>query len=295
MGWGEVVGHVLSAVFASSAGGGRGRSSSSSSKEEEEETSFAPHPLMRSILEYPHLLAIFRNNNFDLSSPQHSENKQAIFSLISRLNHSCLPNAQGNFNVNLPSNPSSSLSPPSSSPSSGLTSFGGQFTIHATHPIAPGTEITISYLPEHGALRASRQARLKDKYGFLCDCAACHPSSPRSIAGEEKRIAFQTRLHSFAAQQSKLADAGVSGKDEEGELDLTLEWLRFCESEGLAGREVATAWIAAAKLAVAVGRVGEARGYAEKGVRMEREAVGEDSEFYGETVKRVRGIFEGKK
>ena len=47
--------------------------------------------LIRTIGQYPTILNVFRNNNFDLGRG----NGQAVFHDTSRLNHACVPNAQG--------------------------------------------------------------------------------------------------------------------------------------------------------------------------------------------------------
>ena len=75
-------------------------------------------PILQSLLEYPEVLNIFRNNNFDLGNGE-----QAVFREISRHNHACVPNAQGNFNTGI-----------------------GRFTTHAVRTIDADEEITLSYL-----------------------------------------------------------------------------------------------------------------------------------------------------
>lgn len=52
-------------------------------------------PRLHSIKEHVAVLNIFRSNAFNLGST--SRFQQAIFARISRINHSCTPNAQGNF------------------------------------------------------------------------------------------------------------------------------------------------------------------------------------------------------
>eukprot|EP00904_Undaria_pinnatifida_P007954 jgi/Undpi1/4289/HiC_scaffold_17.g07655.m1 len=52
--------------------------------------------------------------------------------------------------------------------------------IRATELIRAGEEITISYLEPREIALASRQTRLKDQFGFDCDCRLCHSSSATS-------------------------------------------------------------------------------------------------------------------
>ncbi|KAH8107391.1 hypothetical protein DFH11DRAFT_1711684, partial [Phellopilus nigrolimitatus] len=81
-----------------------------------------------------------------------------IFPDISRINHSCSPNAVWAFD-----------------------SRALWAEIRATRPIAIGEEITISYIPPTDS-RAERQQTLKDKYGFTCHCTQCAATAGRAAA-----------------------------------------------------------------------------------------------------------------
>lgn len=157
----------------------------------------------RSLQEHMKALSIFRNNVFDLGN-----DRRAVFRNISRINHSCIPNAQGNFNDSL-----------------------DRFTIHATRRIEQGEELTISYLQEHGAMRASRQQRLLDSYGFACACPACDSATKAGRDSDERR----SKLHSELAEYAQ-----VEGNTTEGELQLTERFIKLFEDESIAGRELST-------------------------------------------------------
>jgi hypothetical protein len=160
-----------------------------------------------SIGDYTHLLAAFRNNNFDVG-----DNTRAIFRNISRTNHSCVPNSQGNFNTAI-----------------------GKFTIHAVKAIEPDEEITLSYLDEHGALRDARQARLYDHYGFMCQCPICDISTPRGKESERRRKAFKAKLAEFVEAASNRKE-----RDIKAELQMLQMLINLFEKEGLVGRELAS-------------------------------------------------------
>ncbi|KAH9826309.1 SET domain-containing protein 5-like [Teratosphaeria destructans] len=211
------------------------------------------------ILEYPAILSVFRNNNFDLG------NRQAVFRHISRLNHACKPSAQGNFNTAL-----------------------GRFTIHALRPIEPGEEITISYLSEHGALKECRQQRLLSSYGFLCDCPACDTTTPRGRQSEARRLQLQASLHAW---QEGITDGGLSGHV--AELHIVESMLQMYQVEGIFGREVATTYLAAAELAAKAGMMDDVAEYVEKGLRMEKDCCGTDSPTFQASLERARGITTG--
>ncbi|KAF2766148.1 SET domain-containing protein [Teratosphaeria nubilosa] len=208
------------------------------------------------IFQYPAILSVFRNNNFDLGD------RQAVFRHISRLNHACKPSAQGNFNAAL-----------------------GNFTIHALRPIDPGEEITISYLSEHGALKEYRQERLLSCYGFLCDCPACDTRTLRGRQSEARRLHLQASLHAW---QEGTVDSGVS--DHVAELHIVKSMLQMYQAEGISGREVATTYLAAAELAAKEGMTDDAAEYVEKGLRMEKDCCGLDSPTFHASLERARGI-----
>jgi hypothetical protein len=213
-------------------------------------------PNLTSTLEYtPTILGVFRNNNFDLGEAA----GHAVFREISRLNHACLPNAQANW---LESKPD-------------VNEVEGRFTIHATRGIEVDEEITISYLSEHAALRESRQKKLLLGYGFLCDCPACNTSTKRGKEGEARRLRMQARLHAYAEEAGQ-----AESVDPIAELDVLKDMLKMYRLEGIAGREVATMYLAAAELAGNAGRREEAAELAEKGVSLDRDCCGEDSPLY---------------
>ncbi|KAG7050671.1 TPR domain-containing protein [Colletotrichum scovillei] len=198
------------------------------------------------------ILNIFRNNNFNIGNQT-----QALFPQVARLNHSCVPNAQGNFNKDLDA-----------------------FTIHATRNIEPEEEITISYLDEHLGLRQSRQTALHDGYGFTCGCSACSTTTS-SEAGEVRRAEIQRKLELFAQAASE---------DPEDEFKMMLALLDAHEAEAIRGREVSTMYIATARKAFDLGKREEGRELALKGLQLEKEAVGDDSPFYAATLGAVQAL-----
>lgn len=209
-------------------------------------------PSLTSINQGRDLLNIFYNNNFSISG---TSGKRAVFLTVARLNHSCVPNAQGNLNTALP---------------------GSQFTIHALRSIAVGEEITISYLHDELAIRAARQKRLKDGYGFECACEICsiEDSGKRHEQSHQRRLKIQEMLADFSGQQQ----TGPGCISEE--FDLTKAVIDAYEQEGLAGRELASLYFAAAGLARGLGLKEEASALGGKGLQVEEDAVGLDSPFY---------------
>jgi hypothetical protein len=165
-------------------------------------------PGLTTVQEYQALRAAFRNNNFDIG-----DKTQAVFKEISRLNHACIPNTQGNFNTNL-----------------------GAFTIHSLRPIEPDEEITLSYIETYATTRRQRQNSLRAGYGFECGCAACDMSRKRARDGERRRVVLRERLERMYAWQKE----GGGKRDLVSELELLKEMIGTFEAEGLAGRELGT-------------------------------------------------------
>jgi len=163
-----------------------------------------------SIKQHSAILSIFRSNAFALGHD--SKIHQAVFPLISRINHSCVPNSQGNFHETL-----------------------GKFNIHATRDIDIGEELTLNYLQERGSLQASRQSRLLAGYGFNCDCPACDLTISRGYEGEKSRVKMHEVLRTFAESIEK-----DGNQNTEEELRITQLFIGLLEGEGIAGREVAT-------------------------------------------------------
>ncbi|OCK74456.1 SET domain-containing protein [Lepidopterella palustris CBS 459.81] len=214
-----------------------------------------------SIKEHIAILNVFRSNCFDIGSSQASI-QQAIFPRISRMNHSCVPNAQGNFHDEM-----------------------GRFNVHATRDIKAGKELTLNYLPEHGAVKATRQSRLLSGYGFLCDCPACDLTLLRGRDGEEKRLQAHRKLSAYA---EGLSNGGLGSA--EAELQTIEEFMRLFEGEGIAGRELSTMYFEAAKLNMGLGRREEALRCAEKGLEIDRDCLSTDHPLYQHGVATVQEL-----
>lgn len=169
---------------------------------------FAPPPdtpQRNSISDHVEAMSIFRSNSFDIGQPG-----VALFPKIARINHSCLPNAQGNYHAEL-----------------------GRFNVQATRDIKADEEVSLNYVLEEGQLRHVRVEKLRGMYGFECDCPACDMSADRGKDGEERRIAMGELLKAYA-------ERAVTGdhKDKEAEMETIMAYIALYEGEGIAGREL---------------------------------------------------------
>jgi len=164
-------------------------------------------PTRRSIREHNTVLSVFRNNAFELGSA--GKIQLAVFRGISRINHSCLPNAEGNFNAAI-----------------------GRFTIHALRDIVPDEEIMISYLDSRSAIRKTRQEKLLSGYGFSCGCPACNLDLTRAVDGEGNRMKMRDAFASYAE------NIGADGQTPEKELHSMQKLIGLFEEEGIYGSEL---------------------------------------------------------
>ncbi|KAG6917993.1 hypothetical protein DXG01_017003 [Tephrocybe rancida] len=117
------------------------------------------------------IMGIARTNGIDLKIPisagvNESEKDllraAGVYDTISRINHSCTPNASWNFD---------------------LASFS--LSVRAVRPIKAGEEIFISYC-EIAVPKAERQASLRP-YGFQCTCTACTDPGSDALLARIKR------------------------------------------------------------------------------------------------------------
>ncbi|RMD43811.1 hypothetical protein DV735_g1305, partial [Chaetothyriales sp. CBS 134920] len=234
----------------------------------------------RSIRQKRDILACFYNNNFALSvSLSHRDDgvtttaaARGVFPTIARLNHSCIPNAQGNFNRNVDE---------------------GSFTIHALREIAAGEEITVSYLHDELASHEERQHWLHQVYGFWCQCGICSGGDEAHRSHRRRERLRDELSRAFAPNTPLLSDSlglsgpsNVAGAGDGAKMDfeksqrlvnLTIETY---EQEGLVGAELASLYGVAASLADSAGDHGEAMRLGARSMELERDATGEDSPLY---------------
>lgn len=163
-----------------------------------------------SLREHVQILAIFRSNAFNIGM-----DRQAVFPHIARINHSCIPNAQGHFHEGLE-----------------------RLNIHATRDIVDGEELTINYLKETGVtLRRQRQGKLRESYGFDCDCAACDTNSKIGRDGERQRLETLAKLAKFAQEAT---EDGAARQDADSELAMMMVMVKLLENQGLTGRTLSS-------------------------------------------------------
>ncbi|KAK2609220.1 hypothetical protein QQS21_002302 [Conoideocrella luteorostrata] len=171
----------------------------------------------------------------------------AVYSTISRINHSCLPNCYSSWNRNL-----------------------GQQTVHAIRPILTGQEITISYV--HGGTSTDRKAELMEGFGFECGCGSC------SLPESEQRLSDIHREH-IDSLNSVVVDIFPIARDANHNLWRCRRLLELLdeEFEGYPGIWAAVANYDAFQICLSHGDLARASVFAERSYKVRVDCQGEDS------------------
>ncbi|KAI0306262.1 hypothetical protein B0F90DRAFT_728351 [Multifurca ochricompacta] len=128
------------------------------------------------------VIGVLRTNNWGIGAlPGHDAPYGGTGAIISRINHSCAPNALFRWNEDM---------------------FAAE--VRALRPIARGEEVTMCYVPELEGY-ASRQARLRDAYGFTCTCELCMRAPPVRALSDHRR----SQLEGLTAHYDELPDGRV--------------------------------------------------------------------------------------
>lgn len=197
----------------------------------------------------------------------------AVFSGISRINHSCTPNVAHTWNQVL-----------------------GVETVYAVRDIAPGEELTIAYVPVVCNGRQQRQAMLSEFYGFECDCIACSIITPEMLQEQEDgRMLWDRRLWLQMADQSvaeyeddptSMIRAGVIQSNEHV-LQILERMMQFVKMEGLRHPEVIHIWQRAQGFAMHCAQTSRAAELAEEMLDVLETCSGKTHEDCEDLAKRI--------
>ncbi|CZT45226.1 uncharacterized protein RSE6_05520 [Rhynchosporium secalis] len=239
-------------------------------------------PKRTSLSDHVSAISIFRSNSFNIgqsptsmpvsqgSDASTSSISHALFPQTARINHSCLPNAQGNYN-------------PATQ----------KFNVHATRDIERGEEVKLNYLMEEGGLRRSRMERLREGYGFDCKCPACDFGRVRGRRGEERRLKMVEKLKGFVVAmegRGLLKEEMDKEVEVERELEATMAYIELFESEGIAGRELSNMYMKAAELNLDMCKHQEALRLAEQALQLDEDCLGTDHLDYKKNLEIVQGL-----
>lgn len=130
------------------------------------------------------IIGVLRTNNWGIGAlPGHDAPYGGTGAIISRINHSCAPNALFRWNDEM---------------------FAAE--VRALRPIRRGEEVTMCYVPELEGY-ASRQERLRDAYGFACTCELCARPAPARALSDGLRA----QLEGLTSHSDELLDARLWG------------------------------------------------------------------------------------
>ncbi|ORX40489.1 hypothetical protein BD324DRAFT_677953 [Kockovaella imperatae] len=158
------------------------------------------------------LFSAFQINSFTLSSPSLSPIGVAMSPIVALCNHSCEPNAVVVF-----------------------PHGGRDMDIVAIRQIATGEEILTSYIDISLPL-AERQADLKERYGFICDCELCQRSRETSWVDPRWCVYDSSGgLKSFEGECSDFNDCSQSSSSVDKHFDSMIQQGRAMLNEDEAG------------------------------------------------------------
>jgi hypothetical protein len=141
---------------------------------------------------------IVRSNGYPLGA---GADVGGVFENISRVNHSCLPNAVHSWNP-----------------------IFGEETVYAVRAIKKGEEITLSY--HAGGPTEVRKRSLKEGFGFDCTCVLCDASEADMKASDE-------RLSRVQELDDLIGDSSIVRNDPWKALAHCKEMIEILEIEGI--------------------------------------------------------------
>ncbi|KZO96844.1 SET domain-containing protein [Calocera viscosa TUFC12733] len=151
-------------------------------------------------------LNIMRTNALGADWTFDDEKQRTVYEIMSRANHSCVPNAAYQWN---------------------FASFTG--ALISLLPIKKGDEITISYSGRMLRPAAERKAELLQKYSFHCTCPACTMSPERQRKSDDRRVAIGKR-NALHLENNSFDEHRIEVGYDDGYI---LETLKLCDAEGL--------------------------------------------------------------
>ena len=161
-----------------------------------------------------HLLRIFETNSFA------ADGGSVVVTQASRINHSCTPNVYHNWNA-----------------------ASNALTVHAVRDIEPGEEILTSYI-QVCVWQDVRQKWL-NRYGFLCDCAACDLRTEKGRQSEARRRRMCVANRVVVAKY--LSPDRAELYSDEVRLEAIVEIIGILKEEGIVNMELGhryVLWIA---------------------------------------------------
>ncbi|KAI9693397.1 MAG: hypothetical protein M1820_009326 [Bogoriella megaspora] len=235
---------------------------------------YFPEPLCAVAATSRSVYSIYQTNCVDIST-DHGIGS-AVFEVMSRINHSCLPNCFFSWNKKLQKE-----------------------TVHAIRDIGEGEELFVAYCNLIKA-KDERADKLR-AYGFDCGCQACLDEDSEDEDGNPQETSDDRRyrLEQLADDLDyyrRLPEVAVHAK-QMNPITHAQEQIQLLEKEGIADLNLSSAYRSLAKLYVQSGKYKAALEPARTALRMSMNVLGPDHDSIGGAVtllKDVKNIVEAE-
>ncbi|KAI0890246.1 uncharacterized protein GGS22DRAFT_150406 [Annulohypoxylon maeteangense] len=132
--------------------------------------------LNRAVKRITNLCAVYLTHNVELGPG--GKYGSGVFSLHSRISHSCVPNAYSSWNPTLE-----------------------RLTIHAIHDLKAGDKVFINYTGKVCRTRQQRAFSLSTTWGIVCNCVAC--TEPAIDQMRRRMLVIDQALAAYACGASR--------------------------------------------------------------------------------------------
>ncbi|KAI1393980.1 SET domain-containing protein [Hypoxylon trugodes] len=211
--------------------------------------------LQKAVKKSLNLCAIYLTNNVQLGPA--GKYGEGVFSLYSRVRHSCVPNAHNSWNPTI-----------------------GRLTIHAIHDIKAGDQIYVDYTGNVCRTRQQRAFSLSATWGITCDCTACTKSQTDQL--RYRMVVLDQALAAYTCGASKdlnfEANHGIPKIMTAREaLKAAEELARLLRRQNLHGMELCKVYRECSQYALDGCNRAKALDYARKELELERTLLGMDT------------------
>ncbi|KAK7915108.1 hypothetical protein PG985_012811 [Apiospora marii] len=190
-----------------------------------------------------------------------SQKGRGVFTVFSRINHSCVPNARYGWNDTIK-----------------------RLTVHVGRDIEKDEQIFVSYLPLAYERRAERVKSLKETWGFECACKAC--LNPDTDVGRVQMGIMRDLVTSYENGDDRFPRLMnlVPIQTREEALEMTSQMAKLMVSEGLVTMDLATLYRSCSRYCAWLGDLDKAIEYAEKALDIERCLIGPETKHLMENL-----------
>ncbi|KAI2602813.1 SET domain-containing protein [Hypoxylon sp. NC1633] len=216
--------------------------------------------LQKTIRKMVNLYAVYLTTNVQLGPG--GKYGSGIFSLYSRISHSCTPNIHNSWNQTLK-----------------------RLTLHAIHDIKAGDQLFGDYVGNVCRTRQQRAVSLARVWGITCTCVAC--TDPKIDQLRHRMLIIDQALAAYECGVSKEPDFAIIHKipsilTAEQALEAAEELMRLLKRQRLYSTELLRVFRECSKYALDSGKRGKGLHYARKELGLERQLIGTETDHLRE-------------